>query len=102
MKKISFYIKMYALVLALVATACAKPGLPPFPTLDRWNVVDLTQPLTDNIPIWPGDPRFELTPWATYEKDQYFINRISIGEHFLRQPGARIGYYASNPITPSR
>ncbi len=81
MKKISFYIKMYALALALVATACAKPGLPPFPTLDRWNVVDLTQPLTDNIPIWPGDPRFELTPWATYEKDQYFINRISIGEH---------------------
>ncbi len=57
------------------------PGLQSLQTLAKWNVVDLTQPLTADIPIWPGDPAFELTPWATYEKDQYYINRISIGEH---------------------
>src|SRR5690606_30745942 len=51
------------------------------PPLTEWQVIDLTQPLTPNIPIWPGDPAFEIEPWATYEEDFYFINRISIGEH---------------------
>ncbi len=84
MKKIKLYIQVYVLALALAATACTartKSSLQSFPTLSKWKVVDLTQPLTANIPIWPGDPKFELTPWATYEKDEYFINRISIGEH---------------------
>ena len=86
MKKINLYIKVFTVALALmfVATACTKhtkPGLQLFPSLTRWNVVDLTQTLTASIPIWPGDPEFELTPWATYEKDQYFINQLSIGEH---------------------
>lgn len=50
-------------------------------SLSEWQVIDLTQPLTPNIPIWPGDPAFEIEPWATYEEDFYYINRISIGEH---------------------
>jgi kynurenine formamidase len=49
--------------------------------LADWKIVDLTQPLTADMPIWPGDPNFEMTPWATYEKDQYYINKLSIGEH---------------------
>lgn len=51
------------------------------PALVDWQVIDLTQPLTPDIPIWPGDPAFEIEPWATYEVDYYYINRISIGEH---------------------
>jgi kynurenine formamidase len=46
-----------------------------------WRVVDLTQPLTPDMPVWPGDPGFEVEAWATYEADGYFTNRISIGEH---------------------
>jgi kynurenine formamidase len=46
-----------------------------------WRVVDLTQPLTPDMPIWPGDPEFEAEAWAAYETDGYFTNRISIGEH---------------------
>lgn len=53
----------------------------PAPSPQDWKVVDLTQPLTTSIPIWPGDPAFEVEAWASYAKDGYFINRISIGEH---------------------
>jgi kynurenine formamidase len=49
--------------------------------LQTWHVVDLTQPLRSTIPIWPGDPSFSIQPWASYTKDGYFINQISIGEH---------------------
>ncbi|HEY9644432.1 MAG TPA: cyclase family protein [Coleofasciculaceae cyanobacterium] len=76
-------------ILALVAGAIAlflgASGLRPaqvqaMPSAS-WRVVDLTQPLTPNIPIWTGDPAFEIKPWASYAKDGYFINRITIGEH---------------------
>jgi kynurenine formamidase len=49
--------------------------------LADWQVVDLTQPLTPDIPIWPGDPDFEVEAWASYDADGYFINRFAIGEH---------------------
>jgi len=76
-------------VLALLAAAVILPNVinptaqarSTVPTLTDWQVFDLTQPLTPDIPIWPGDPAFEIEPWATYEVDYYFINRISIGEH---------------------
>lgn len=69
-----------ALVLGGVIhpTAQARSTVPP---LTDWQVIDLTQSLNPNIPIWPGDPAFEIEPWATYDVDYYFINRISIGEH---------------------
>lgn len=50
-------------------------------SLAGWQVVDLTQSLTPDIPLWPGDPAFEVEAWASYETDGYFINRIAIGEH---------------------
>ncbi len=84
MKKSKYLGLIYALVIMVVLGACA-PGnssseassIP----LTEWQVVDLTQPLSPDIPIWPGDPEFEVEAWATYEDDYYFINRISIGEH---------------------
>lgn len=54
---------------------------PPAVTLKDWKVVDLTQPLIKNLPLWPGDPAFEVEAWASYADDGYFINRFSIGEH---------------------
>lgn len=59
-------------------TASAQSSAPP---LSEWQVVDLTQPLTLDMPIWPGDPAFEMEAWASYEEDFYFIQRIAIGEH---------------------
>lgn len=66
------------LALAAGPAAQARASIPP---LTDWPVIDLTQPLTPDIPIWPGDPAFVIEPWATYEVDYYYINRISIGEH---------------------
>jgi kynurenine formamidase len=73
---------LIALVIIMTAhTARANTDGQAIATLTNWQIVDLTQPFTPDMPIWPGDPLFELTPWATYENDMYFINRLSIGEH---------------------
>jgi kynurenine formamidase len=87
MKKL-LHLTAVALLLAVVAFAAASladrtparagTSMPP---LTDWQVIDLTQPLTLTIPIWPGDPAFEVEAWASYANDGYFINRISIGEH---------------------
>lgn len=72
-----FYI---SIVLVLFTAACStKSNFKEFTS--QYKIVDLTQTLNQQIPIWPGDPEFKPTPWATYEKNQYFINKISIGEH---------------------
>jgi kynurenine formamidase len=47
----------------------------------QWRIVDLTHPLTPAIPIWSGDPKFKIKPWTAYDKDGYFTNEITIGEH---------------------
>jgi kynurenine formamidase len=50
-------------------------------SLRNWQVIDLTQPLSAQMPLWSDDPAIEITPWASYDKDGYFINRLTIGEH---------------------
>lgn len=85
MNRSIFLILAAAVVVMMMAAACTVQPLPAPapepPPLTEWQVFDLTQPLTPDMPIWPGDPEFEIEPWATYEVDDYFINRISIGEH---------------------
>lgn len=85
MKMIAVPALAAALLAAAVLAACTQPVLvsppPSPPPLIKWQVVDLTQPLTTDMPIWPGDPEFEVQAWASYEVDEYFINRIAIGEH---------------------
>ena len=44
-------------------------------------VVDLTHPLDENMPIWPGDPEFKLVSQASYGKDGYLTHRMAVGEH---------------------
>lgn len=44
-------------------------------------VVDLTHPLDENMPIWPGDPEFKLAARASYEKDGYLTHCLAVGEH---------------------
>ncbi len=85
MKRLSAIFGMAVVVLGVLAlssgmfsTAQARQTVPP---LTEWQVIDLTQPMTLDLPLWPGDPAFEVEAWATYEEDYYFINRFSIGEH---------------------
>lgn len=70
-----------AVVALLPGGSPAAQAVQTAPALTDWQVIDLTQPLTLDMPIWPGDPAFEIEAWATYAVDYYFINRIAIGEH---------------------
>ena len=46
-------------------------------------VVDLTYPLNDKFPRWPGDTRaFEARPHGTIEKDGYFTRDVWMLEHY--------------------
>ena len=79
------FLLVFAALAAVGIAACAPPAPSTIPVapapLSEWQVVDLTQPLFPGMPIWPGDPEFEVDAWATYAEDYYFINRIAIGEH---------------------
>ena len=44
-------------------------------------VVDLSWPVHDGIPQWPGDPGVEFETVADIENDGYFLRRFSMGEH---------------------
>ena len=80
MKKTLFSLNVCVIVVALLSTACStKTSF--ISVMSESKIIDLTQTLNNQTPIWPGDPEFKITPWATYEKDHYFINKISIGEH---------------------
>ncbi|WP_416670376.1 cyclase family protein [Egbenema bharatensis] len=69
-------------VMVILLTAQVRPArTQPTPPLSEWQVIDLTQPLTATMPIWPGDPEVEIQPWANYAEAGYFIHRITIGEH---------------------
>ena len=54
----------------LLAVAC---------TADR--VVDLTHTLASGIPLYPGGRALELTSTARMDRDGYFMNTITVGEH---------------------
>jgi kynurenine formamidase len=44
-------------------------------------LIDLTHPLRDGLPSFPGDPRLTLEPHATIEKERCNVTRIAMGSH---------------------
>lgn len=44
-------------------------------------IVDLTLPLDNNIPIFPGDPEPNVRPATTIEKNGYNTSHLDIGSH---------------------
>lgn len=43
--------------------------------------IDLTHPLFNGSPSWPGDPGITTAPHCTYEKDGCRVTRVSMGTH---------------------
>ena len=93
-----------AALLALAALTVGGAGAarltappPGFP----WDVVDLTHALKPGIPIWPGDPEFRLTPWASFAEDGYFLNEIAVGEHSGTHFGAPVHFHEGAPDAAS-
>jgi len=44
-------------------------------------VIDLTHPMTDGLPVWPGDPAVSLTPAAGLEAGGCRLTRLAFGSH---------------------
>ena len=43
--------------------------------------LDLTQPINEGIPVYPGDPLFESRPFAEHETDGFRGTRYVVGSH---------------------
>ena len=43
--------------------------------------MDLSHPLSAQMPLWPGDPAPEFTDWASTARDGYYLRRFSLSEH---------------------
>jgi kynurenine formamidase len=57
-------------------------------------IVNLSHPITTEIPLWPGDPPVEFETVATLENDGYFLRRFSIGEHSATHMNAPNSFHA--------
>ncbi len=69
-------------VLSLALTACRPaPSSSGQRTIVYSRVVDLSQVIHPDIPLWPGDPPVEFEKVADFETDGYYLRRFSIGEH---------------------
>jgi kynurenine formamidase len=47
----------------------------------RRRVIDLSHPLSPQIPVWPGDPRPAFVTLATTARHGYALQQIMLGEH---------------------
>ena len=44
-------------------------------------IIDLSLPLGEETPTYPGDPAVKIRPWAFIERDGYYMNALKLGEH---------------------
>ena len=44
-------------------------------------LIDLTQPLDSNVPVYPGDPPFSSQQSCTIDKDGYSVHALSCSSH---------------------
>ena len=44
-------------------------------------IVDLSLPLGEDTPVYPGDPEVKVKPWAFIERYGYYMNALKLGEH---------------------
>lgn len=56
-------------------------------------VVDLSHPISPDIPVWPGDPAVDFQPVSSLDDQDYFLRRFSMGEHSGTHLAASATYY---------
>ena len=95
------FVRSIAAVLtaALLGWAIGQMGAP------RWRVVDLTHTLHPAIPVWPGNPPFELRNLAKHAQG-YYANAFACAEHTGTHVDAPIhfaeGQRAMDQVPPSQ
>lgn len=60
----------------------AEERLPKVTSIEQFadSVVDLTHPLSEDIPVFPGSPPMKIRQ-TTSDTDSYFLNRLELDEH---------------------
>ena len=46
-----------------------------------WRVVDLSHPLDDRTPVYPGDPPVRLRPARLLEREGFRVQHVHLGSH---------------------
>jgi kynurenine formamidase len=75
--------KKLALPLTLLLSGCAtQAGQTRLAeTMARTRIVDISHPLTEGMPTYPGNTPLSVKVKGTVEKDGYFIRDFTVGEH---------------------
>jgi kynurenine formamidase len=67
-------------------------------------VVFLSHVIDDSTPVFPGDPRVEIHPAATIERDGYYLQSFTVGEqagtHWAAPAHFRAGQAAADELDP--
>ncbi|HQJ27309.1 MAG TPA: cyclase family protein [Thermoleophilia bacterium] len=66
-------------------------------TVSYSRVVELSQPISPDIPLWPGDPAVVFKVVATMDKDGYYLRSFSIGEHSATHMNAPNSFVEGSP-----
>jgi kynurenine formamidase len=65
-------------------------------TISYHHVIELSHPIDESIPLWPGDPQVSVNTVATMKKDGYYLRKFSIGEHSATHMNAPNSFIAGN------
>ncbi len=57
-------------------------------TIHYSEIIDLSHPVSEDMPHWPGDPQTKITAHTTVAQDGYHLNSLTIGEHTGTHIGA--------------
>jgi len=68
-------------------------------TSSRW--VDLTRPLCEGIPVYPGDPLFQARPFAEHATDGFRGTRWAFGSHIGTHLDAPFHYFVDGETLDS-
>lgn len=44
-------------------------------------IIDLSQPIYDGMPVFPGDPEVSVKPFLTVEKDEWAVSQLTMVTH---------------------
>ena len=69
-------------------------GNPPSKTITFSRVVELSHPIHQAMPQWPGDPSVEFETVADFDRHGFFLRRFSMGEHSGTHLNAPLGFHS--------
>lgn len=74
-------LSLTALLLGACATTGSNESASRAEWLERARIVELSHPLTPEMPVFPGGPRLGVKVQGTIESSGYYIRQLELGEH---------------------